>query len=97
MTKQDLIDHVSSETGMSKSGVKRVIESVNEALIRELCDTGKFVIHGVGRFNVKHRAARTMRNPQNGDPIEVSARKAVTFSVSKSIKDRLNGGGNAES
>ncbi|MDM1697135.1 HU family DNA-binding protein [Thiopseudomonas alkaliphila] len=97
MTKEDLIIRVSNEAGVSKACVKRVIESVNEALISELCDTGKFVIHGVGRFNVKHRAARTMRNPQNGDPIEVSARKAVTFSASKSIKDRLNGGGNAES
>ena len=92
MTKEELVAHVSIETGMSKSGVKRVIESVNEALISELCETGKFVIHGVGRFNVKHRAARTMRNPQNGDPVEVPAHKAVTFSVSKSIKDRLNGG-----
>lgn len=97
MTKEELITHVSIETGMSKAGVKRVIESVSEALISELCETGKFVIHGVGRFHVKQRAARTMRNPQNGDPIEVSARKAVTFSASKSVKDRLNGGGNAES
>ena len=96
MTKKELIARVSIETGMSKVSVKRVIESVSEALISELCETGKFVIHGVGRFNVKHRSARNVRNPQNGDPIRVPARKVATFSESKNIKDRLNGGGNAE-
>ena len=96
MTREELIAKVSIETGMSKAGVKRVVEIANGLLVDELCKNGKVVIHGLGRFHVKERAARTVRNPQNGDPIEVSARKAVTFGVSKSIKDRLNGGDNAK-
>ena len=34
---------------------------------------------GFGSFSVAKRAARTGRNPQNGKPIKIAAKKVVKF------------------
>ncbi len=45
---------------------------------------------GFGTFTVKERAARTGRNPQTGDPIEISAAKVPSFKAGKALKDAVN-------
>ena len=43
-----------------------------------------------GTFAVKERAARTGRNPQTGEPIEISAAKIPGFKAGKALKDAVN-------
>ena len=45
---------------------------------------------GFGTFSVKERAARTGRNPQTGQTIEISAAKVPTFKAGKALKDSVN-------
>ncbi len=45
---------------------------------------------GFGTFQVKERAARTGRNPQTGQPIEISAAKVPSFKAGKALKDSVN-------
>ena len=46
---------------------------------------------GFGTFAVKDRAARTGRNPQTGNPIEIAAAKIPGFKAGKALKDAVNG------
>jgi DNA-binding protein HU-beta len=39
---------------------------------------------------VKERAARTGRNPQTGQPIEIAAATLPTFKPGKALKDAVN-------
>ncbi len=45
---------------------------------------------GFGTFHVKERAARTGRNPQTGQPIEIKAAKVPGFKAGKALKDSVN-------
>ncbi|MBV7337945.1 HU family DNA-binding protein [Chloroflexi bacterium TSY] len=45
---------------------------------------------GFGTWSVKERAARTGRNPQTGDPIQIPAAKIPSFKAGKALKDAVN-------
>jgi len=75
----------------SKIGVKDdVLKTVFETIKKEVAAGEKVDIAGFGSFSVADRAARTARNPQTGETIQVAAKKAVKFKVSKTFKDAVN-------
>ncbi len=43
----------------------------------------------VGSFSITHRAARTGRNPRTGKAIRIPARKAVKFTPSKALAEKV--------
>ena len=45
---------------------------------------------GFGTFSVKERAARTGRNPQTGETIQIKAAKVPGFKAGKALKDAVN-------
>ena len=45
---------------------------------------------GFGKFEVADRAARTCRNPQTGEEMEVEAKKVVKFKAGKGLSEKVN-------
>lgn len=45
---------------------------------------------GFGTFTVRERAARTGRNPQTGENIEIQAARIPAFKAGKALKDAVN-------
>jgi DNA-binding protein HU-beta len=45
---------------------------------------------GVGSFKVRRRKPRKGRNPRTGEELQIPARKVITFSPAKALKERLN-------
>jgi DNA-binding protein HU-beta len=45
---------------------------------------------GFGTFMVRDRAARSGRNPQTGETIQIKASKAPAFKAGKALKDAVN-------
>ena len=62
-----------------------MIESVTGAL--KAGDS--VVLVGFGTFAVKERAARTGRNPFNGETIMIKAKKVAKFKASKELSGKL--------
>lgn len=74
-------------------GAKQAAQALNEVLsgIQEgLVHDGHVRIAGFGNFAVKERAARTGRNPQTGETIEIPAKKVVVFAASSALKEKVN-------
>lgn len=72
-----------SMADITQAQVRRVIDAVF-AQIAASAEAGHQVrVTGFGTFAVKDRAARTSRNPQTGQPIEVPAKRVLTFRPSK--------------
>jgi DNA-binding protein HU-beta len=46
---------------------------------------------GFRSFSTGARAARTGRNPQTGETIQIAAAKTVKFTAGKAFKDAVNG------
>ena len=59
-------------------------------LTEEMKNGGKVQLVGFGTFEVSERAARTGRNPQTGETIEIKASKAPKFKAGKALKDTVN-------
>ena len=51
----------------------------------------KVTVPGFLTFERTHRAARTARNPQTGDPIEIPAGYGVKVSAGSKLKDAAKG------
>ena len=89
MNKEDLVKLVSEKTGITKKAAeqaqKMVIEGISSAL--EKGDSVSLV--GFGSFKVVERAAREGRNPSTGEKMHIPGSKAVKFTPSKSLKERV--------
>lgn len=83
MSKGELIAAVAKTTGASKATVEEVL-TASFSVIREEAEAGRTIrFTGFGQFAVKERAARTARNPQTGVPVDVPAKRVLTFKPSK--------------
>ena len=90
MTKNQIIELVAKQTGMTKKNVAEVLDAVAVTVDNALVAGESVQIAGFGIFSVKQKDAYTGRNPKTGAPVEIAASRRVTFSASKTLKDKLN-------
>lgn len=89
MNKVELIGAVASKSEFSKKDVEKVINAFTSVVTDTLVDGYKVTITGFGTFEVVERAARTGRNPQTGESIEIGASKSPKFKAGKALKDAV--------
>ena len=69
----------------------RTFASAQTSFITDAMQAGESVaIAGFGTFSVGDRAARTGRNPQTGETINIPAAKIPKFKAGKALKDAVN-------
>ena len=91
MNKSELIDAVAASADLPKASAGRAIDAMIDTITASLQKDDPVVLVGFGTFAVKDRAARSGRNPQTGQPIEIPAAKIPTFKPGKALKDAVNG------
>ena len=93
MNKSDLVDALASETGLSKADAVRAVDAIFSPdagiIARNLRQNDKVQITGFGTFEARQRKARTGRNPQTGEAIQIAASKAPAFKAGKGLKDSI--------
>ena len=89
INKKELIDLVSEKTGATKKATMETIDVFVETLIEAVGNGEDVNISGFGKFTVSERAARTGRNPQTGELIDIDATKTPKFKPGKAFKDAL--------
>lgn len=90
MNKTDLVKRIADETGLGAQTVELVVGKLFKVVTDELVDGGDVALAGFGNFSVKQRAARTGRNPQTGEPLQIAASRAAGFKPAKGLRDALN-------
>jgi DNA-binding protein HU-beta len=93
MNKTQLIGKISEEAGISKAAARRAVNALTEAVTEALKDGDQVALVGFGTFSVRERAARSGRNPQSGESIEISAAKIPSFKAGKALKDSVDDDG----
>lgn len=89
MTKMELVDKMSSESGLTKADAGRALDSAIEAIKGALKKGQKVTLVGFGTFYVNKRKARKGRNPRTGQEIKIAAMKVPKFTAGKTLKDAL--------
>lgn len=90
MNKVELVAAIAEEANISKKDAEAALTAFIDTVEKELKDGGKVQLVGFGTFEVSKRAARTGRNPQTGEAMEISASKTPKFKAGKAFKDMLN-------
>ena len=90
MNKKDLVKAVADGTGIGQAVAAGVVDGVLETIAARLADGESVTLPGFGTFDVRERRARTGRNPQTGEAIEIAASRAVAFKAGKALRDRVN-------
>lgn len=91
VTRKKLTDLIKEKTGFNTAECDKLVEQLFET-IAETLENGETVkISGFGNFKVREKRARNGRNPQTGEPIEISARRVVTFKPSHILREKLGG------
>ena len=90
MNKSELIDHIATQSDLSKAAAARALDATIEAVTRTLKKGGKVQVVGFGTFEVSKRAARTGCNPRTGEAIKIKAAKVPKFTAGKALKEALN-------
>lgn len=89
MNKSELIDVMADAADISKSAAGRALDALTDSIAARLKHGETVSIIGFGTFSIKERAARTGRNPQTGDTIEIAASKTPSFKAGKALKDAV--------
>lgn len=90
MNKSDLIDAIALSADISKAAAGRALDATVDTIADALTEGDQVALVGFGTFQVKDRAARTGRNPQTGEPIEIKASRVPGFKAGKALKDAVN-------
>ncbi|PIE54565.1 MAG: DNA-binding protein [Dethiosulfovibrio peptidovorans] len=91
MTKMELIDAVREKTGLKKSDAARAVSAVWDSLANALASGERVQLVGFGTFEIRQRAARIGRNPQNPDKtVAIPAKKVPVFRPGKGLKEKVN-------
>lgn len=90
MNKAKLIDSVASAANLSKADAGRAVDAVVGAIASALSDGEQVSVVGFGTFSVKHRAARSGRNPRTGETIQIAASNVPGFKAGKALRDAVN-------
>ena len=90
MTKAELIDAITAKLAMRKKDVAPVVDEVFSQIQGALAKGDKCTFVGFGVFEVRERAAREGRNPQDPSKVVlIPAKKVPVFRPGKDLKDSV--------
>ena len=87
MNKQDLIKDIAERGEFTKADAEAALKAVQGAIAAVLVNGDKITLPGFGTFKVVETAARTGRNPQTGEPVEIPAKRKIKFNPTQALKD----------
>ncbi len=90
MNKSELINAIAEESGLTKADAGRALDATLSSVTNALKGGDSISLIGFGTFAVKERSARTGRNPQTGETIQIKASKIPSFKAGKTLKDSVN-------
>ena len=90
MTKAELINAIAEKLAQKKKDVTPVVEAVFTSIEAALSKGEKCTFVGFGVFEVKERAAREGRNPQDPNKVvKIPAKKVPIFRPGKDLKEKV--------
>jgi len=89
MTKADIVNEISKETGIEKVTVQKAVEAFMETVKDSLVDGKNVYLRGFGSFVVKKRAEKTARNISKNTTIIIPAHNIPSFKPAKTFVSKV--------
>ncbi len=86
MTKNEFVDRVAADSGLSKKDAGAAVDSVIKSIEGALGAGEEVNFTGFGTFHVAERGAREGRNPRTGETMTIAASKVPRFTAGSGLK-----------
>jgi len=86
MNRKQLVKDVAGRSGLSQEQVDTVLTGLADAVTASVTQGNKVMLPGFVSFERVERSARSGRNPQTGEAMEIPAQHAVKVSAGKALR-----------
>ena len=91
MIKSELVQRISAQNPhLYQRDVENIVNAILGEIIAAMARGDRVELRGFGAFSVKHRPARTGRNPRTGAHVSVDKKSVPFFKTGKEMRERLN-------
>ncbi len=90
MTKADIVEVISANTGITKIETEAVVNGFLQTVIESMKKGENIELRGFGSFKVVKRARRIARNPKTNQEVTVPEQYVPVLKVSKDFKQAVN-------
>lgn len=90
MKSKQIIATLADTCSITKTQATQALKVMEGSIASSLVMHGEYQLDGIGKLKVKDRAQRTGRNPKTGEPLQIPAKKAITFTTAKALSEALN-------
>ena len=91
MVKSELVQKICNmHPNILHKDIEKILDIVIFEMIEALYRNEAVEIRGFGRFKTVMRKARVGRNPKNSKAVQIPAKKAIKWKMSKILFNRLN-------
>ena len=87
LMKSDVVDSIVEATGLNKTQANAAVDAFAATICEALSNGDSVGLIGFGTFETKNRPARTGRNPQTGEPLDIPAKTVPVFKAGKKLRD----------
>lgn len=87
--KNELLAALAEKLEISKKDVGNYLDQLVDLAYKETKKNGAFIIPGLGKLVLRKTKKRKGRNPATGEEIDIPAKTAVKFALSKTCKDAI--------
>ena len=88
MNKAELVDKIADKTGVNKSDTEQVLDGLFACIVDHVTTSeDKINITGWISFQQNERSARTGRNPQTGETMQIAAKKVIQIKQGAKLKN----------
>ncbi len=89
MTKADIVNEISKNTGIEKVTVLKTVEAFMDSVKNSLTHGKNVYLRGFGSFIVKERAEKTARNISKNTTIIIPAHNIPAFKPAKTFVNKV--------
>ena len=91
MVKSELVQKLcDSYPNILRADIEKILDIILFEITEALSRGENVEIRGFGTYKIIKRKARLGRNPKNSKPVQIPAKKAVKWKMSKILYNRLN-------
>ena len=89
MNKAQLVAQIAKRSELTKKDTQAALTSLQKVITKSLSEGDQVQINGFGTFALSYYPARTGRNPQTGESIEIEGANKPVLKPAKALKDLL--------
>ncbi len=90
MRKPELVAAIADKADLSLEQATQALSAILDEMTNALSRDENISLVGFGTFEQRHRAARSGKNPQTGESIEIKASNTVGFKPGKGLKEQVS-------